>query len=484
MLLSELIQGVDYAGVTGDTAVDVTSIVLDSRKVTKGALFAALRGFAVDGNLFAPDAVRKGAVAVLTDGTLDISGATVVRVPDARRVMALLADRFYGSPQESLVMTGVTGTNGKTTTTYMVKSIFEAGGMGCGVIGTIKHIVGKRNIQSLNTTPEAPDIHAMLADMVAAKQTACAMEVSSHSLSLSRVSGIRFRAAAFTNLTRDHLDFHSDFQSYLDAKSILFANLSGDATAVINRDDPSADHIIAISKNANVITFGESEKSDIRPVFMKLGPKETNLILALPGGEISIILPIPGRFNVSNAMAAAGIGLASGLPAEIVARGLETVKTVRGRYEIVDEGQPFVVIVDYAHTPDALERILSSAREITAGRLISIFGCGGDRDRGKRPMMGGISTRIADISVVTSDNPRTEDPIAIIDDIIPGIDAGASYEIVPDREEAIGRALALAKPGDTVVIAGKGHEDYQIVGTEKRHFDDAEIARRFLRGLR
>lgn len=481
MKLGELIQGIDTIHVTGDAMTEVASITVDSRKVSKGSLFAAVRGFSVDGNIFIPDAVRKGASVIVTDAEADIQGAAVIRVHDARKAAAVIADRFYQSPQESLVMTGVTGTNGKTTTTYMVKSIFEAGGMGCGVIGTIKHIVGKRSVQSLNTTPEAADIHAYLAEMVSAGQTACVMEVSSHALSLSRVYGIRFRAAAYLNLTRDHLDFHGDFKSYLDAKSILFSSLSGDATAVINRDDPYADHIIHISKNANIMTFGESAGTDIRPESMRLGPKGSDITLATPSGTIHILLPIPGRYNVWNAMAATGIGLASGLPLDVVARGLEAVETVKGRYEIVDEGQPFTVIVDYAHTPDALERVLTSAREITTGRVISVFGCGGDRDKGKRPMMGGISSRIADISVVTSDNPRTEDPNAIIKDIIEGIAPDSTYEIHADREEAIERALSLARPDDTVVIAGKGHEDYQIIGTERRHFDDAETVRRIVR---
>jgi len=484
MKLQDLIRGVDTAGVLGEADVDIAAITCDSRKASPGTLFIAVRGFTSDGNAFIPDAVGKGAVAVVTDEEPQSPRVPTVVVADARKAMALIADRFYNSPQNELIMTGVTGTNGKTTTTYMVKSVFEAGGMGCGVIGTIKHVVGDRVVESINTTPEAPDIHSFLADMVRSGQSACAMEVSSHALALSRVYGIRFRAAAFLNITRDHLDFHGDFRTYLDSKGIIFTQLSGDATAVINRDDPHAGHFITLSRDANLLTFGEHESSDIRLMEVRLEASRSFVTVTTPAGLIRYTLPVPGRFNVFNSLAAVGIARACGYPDEVIVRGLETVEPVRGRYEIVDEGQDYTVIVDYAHTPDALERILGAAREVTKGRLISVFGCGGDRDRGKRPLMGTISERIADLSIVTSDNPRTEDPDAIIEDILKGFDSLASCETIPDREKAIERAIERASAGDTVVIAGKGHEEYQIVGTEKRHFDDAETARRLIRAKR
>jgi UDP-N-acetylmuramoyl-L-alanyl-D-glutamate--2,6-diaminopimelate ligase len=294
------------------------------------------------------------------------------------------------------------------------------------------------------------------------------------------VYGIRFRAAAFTNLTRDHLDFHGDFKAYLDAKSILFSGLSGDSTAVVNADDPVAGHIVNVSRGSNILTFGFEGERSIKPVSMELGAVGTRVVLATPSGRISFDLNLPGRYNVANAMTATGIALACGFPGEVVAQGLSALKSVPGRFQTVDAGQDFTVIVDYAHAPDALERVLLAAREIARGRIISVFGCGGDRDRGKRPMMGGISTRIADFTVVTSDNPRTEDPLAIIDEILTGIDDRSRCETIPDREAAIRRALEIARPGDVVVIAGKGHEDYQILGTKKIHFDDAETARRIL----
>lgn len=480
MKLRDLTSELRKAEIYGAGDPDIGAIIYDSRLVKPGSLFMAVQGFAVDGNLFVSDAVSKGAVAVLTDKPGLTAPVPVVQVNDARRAMAIIADRFYGSPQKSLIMTGITGTNGKTTTSYMVRAIFEAGLLDCGLIGTIKHIVSGREVTALNTTPEAPDIHAMLAEMAANGQTACVMEVSSHALALTRVAGIEFRAAAFTNLTRDHLDFHHTFEEYLDAKSRLFVNLAGDATAVVNRDDPYADHIIRAAQPSAVMTYG-FEDGDIRVVECSLAPDKTDIVLETPAGLIETCLNIPGRYNVANAMAAAGVAVSCGLPCDVVSRGLAELNTVPGRFETVNEGQDFTVVVDYAHAPDALERILTSVREVTRGRLISVFGCGGDRDRGKRPLMGEISARLADVSIVTSDNPRTEDPRAIIDDILAGVPDTADYVVIPDRKQAIKKAIEMSETDDSVVIAGKGHEDYQIIGKEKRHFDDAETARRFIR---
>lgn len=484
MDLEQLASGIPGARIVGDSAVNIRSIEYDSRKVKSGTLFLAVRGFKSDGNAYIAQALQKGAAAVLTDEQSVECSVPVVHVADSRKAMALVADRFNGSPQSSLVMTAVTGTNGKTTTSYLVKSIFEAGGMGCGLIGTIRHIVGNETIQSNNTTPEAPDIHSFLSRMAAEKQSACVMEVSSHALVLSRVYGIRFRAAAFTNLTRDHLDFHGDFNAYLGAKSLLFSNLSGDSTAVINGDDPVAGHMRSVSRGGRILAFGFGDTNDLRPENLEMDARGSRFRIRSPFGMIPISLSLPGRFNVMNALTAAGIALGCGIPLDIISSGLASVRAVEGRFQTVDAGQDFAVIVDYAHTPDALERILSSVREITRGRVISVFGCGGDRDRGKRPLMGGISTRLADHTVITSDNPRTEDPLAIIAEITAGVDSENNFEVVHDRESAIRRALELAKPGDSVVIAGKGHEDYQIIGTTKIHFDDAETARRILEDAR
>ncbi len=480
MTLDELIKPVTATVVHGAPDREITAIACDSRQVTPGSLFFAVRGFTSDGARYIPQAIDKGAVAIVTEEPRAIDGVTVVGVKDIRKAMALIADRFYGEPQRQLIMTGVTGTNGKTTTTYLIRSIFRAGGLDCGIIGTINHLVGGETIRSKNTTPESVDIHAFLARMVAARQGACAMEVSSHALALSRVYGIRFRAAAFLNLSRDHLDFHGDLNAYLEAKSLLFTGLSGDGTAVINADDSAAPHIAEVARDARILRFGTYADFDIHPISVAYGPRSTAVTLATPEGEISFDLSLPGAFNVTNAMAATGIALGCGLRLEVIARGLAAAEPVRGRYQLVEAGQPFVVVVDYAHTPDALERVLATARSLTEGKIIAVFGCGGDRDRGKRPVMGGIGTRLADIAIITSDNPRTEDPSAIIDDILAGVERGTGYEVEPDREKAITRALELAHPGDTVVIAGKGHEDYQIIGTRTIHFDDAETARRIL----
>jgi len=484
MKLDELIHPLDRVEKSGDLSAEVTSLEFDSRKVKPGSLFFAVQGFTSDGNEFIQEAAGKGAVAVVTSKPGTTSGIPVILVPDVRKAMAIIADRFYGSPQNSLVMAAVTGTNGKTTISYMVKSIFEAHGVGCGLIGTISHIVGSELIESVNTTPESTDIHHYLSMMVKAKQSACIMEASSHALVLSRIYGIQFRAVAFTNITREHLDFHGTFHEYLNAKSILFSNLSGDSTAVINLDDPYADHIISVSRGGTIVTHGYNKGCDIHPLSYDLEASGSQVVLSTPSGDMEFRLAMPGKFNISNAMAATGIGLACGLTPSAIARGLESLKSVRGRYEIIDEGQNFTVIVDYAHTPDALEKILTSVREITKGQVISVFGCGGDRDRGKRPMMGEISTRLADYTIVTSDNPRTEVPEIIIEDILKGIPEGANIKRITDREEAIREALEKAVYSDSVVIAGKGHEDYQIIGHKKYHFDDAESVRRLIKAMK
>ncbi len=481
MRLDDLIRGFKIVDTAGDLSANIASVEYDSRKVKAGSLFIAVRGFTTDGNRYIADVVRKGAAGIVTDVPGTTADTAVITVADARKAMAVIADTFYGSPQNSLVMTAVTGTNGKTTVTYMIKAMFEAAGIGCGVIGTIAHVIGNERIESINTTPESADIHAMLSKILNAGQHACAMEVSSHAITLSRVHGIQFRAAAFTNITREHLDFHGDFNKYLDAKSRLFGTLPGDATAVVNTDDPNAGHVINVSRGSNIVTFGFDPESDIHPESYDMAPHGSAVVLSTPAGRMDLTVPMPGKFNISNMMAAAGIGLACGIRPDQIVDGIEGMKPVRGRFERIDEGQDFSVIVDYAHTPDALENILKSAREITEGRLISVFGCGGDRDKGKRPVMGEISTRLADYTFITSDNPRTEDPDDIIADILKGVSGDSKFTAVVERETAITRAVFLAQAGDTIVIAGKGHEDYQIVGTEKRHFDDAEVVRDAIR---
>ena len=484
MKLNDLISGLDKIEIIGNVSSEIDAIEYDSRKVKSGSLFIAIQGITVDGNTFIKEAVKRGAAGIITDRPESRANIPTIIVPDARKAMAVIADKFYGSPQNSLVMTAVTGTNGKTTVAYMVKSIFDASGVGCGLIGTIEHLIGEKTIESVNTTPESRDIHSLLSEIIEANQHACIIEVSSHALALSRVHGIQFRTVAFTNISRDHLDFHGSVKEYLDAKSLLFSNLSGDSAAVVNMDDPAAEHIINVSRGGKVVTFGFNEDCDIHPVFFELETRGSRVVMSTPSGDMEFTLPMPGKFNISNAMAAIGIGLTCGLPPDAITHGLEILKSVRGRYEIIDEGQDFTVIIDYAHTPDALENILSSAREITKGHLISVFGCGGDRDKGKRPEMGEISTRIADYTIITSDNPRTEKPEDIISDIMKGVKEMAVFKTFVDREEGILEALKIAGPDDTIVIAGKGHEDYQIIGDEKKYFDDSETVRRLIKAIK
>jgi UDP-N-acetylmuramoyl-L-alanyl-D-glutamate--2,6-diaminopimelate ligase len=456
----------------------------------------AVRGFHSDGHQFISQALKQGAVAVVAEqkSVTAAGGAPLITVKDSRKALALLADAFYGHPSQRLKLVGVTGTNGKTTTTYLVKSIVEDAGGTAGLIGTIDYRVGGRIYPAPNTTPESLDLQRLLAEMTNLGADTCIMEVSSHALALGRTEGCRFAVAAFTNLTQDHLDFHETMESYFDAKLLLFKGLDRGAVAVINRDDARATDIIGATK-AKVITTGLSRQADVRPEgTVRHGIHGLAFDIATPSGTMAVESPLVGRHNVYNILTAVAIGTALGFRTDVIARGIRTMKAVPGRMEKVAEGMPFGVIVDYAHTEDALERLLEAVREIAAGRVITVFGCGGDRDRTKRPKMGGAAAKGSDVVIVTSDNPRTEDPLAIIGEIEGGMvssgtkiaaldkagkdSAGRTpYLVIPDRREAISAAIGIAKPGDVVVLAGKGHEDYQIIGEKKLHFDDREVAR-------
>ena len=473
----------------------VTDLVQDSRKASPGAVFVAVRGFHSDGHQFIPQAVRQGAAAVVAEEQARVeafSDTPIIRVPDSRRALAQLAVRFYEYPSRRLALVGITGTNGKTTTSYLVRSIIEAAGHTAGLIGTIDYRIGKTVYPAPNTTPDALDLQRLLAEMAWRGARYCVMEVSSHALALGRTDGCEFRAAAFTNLTQDHLDFHETMEAYFRAKLLLFSGLAPDAVAIVNKDDVRAGDIIANTR-ARVVTFGLSEQADIRPA----GPVDQGLgglafTVSAPAGAINIESPLVGRHNIYNILTAVGMGLALGFSRDAVAAGISTMKAVPGRMEKVDAGQPFGVLVDYAHTEDALIRLLEAVREVAAKRVITVFGCGGDRDRTKRPKMGTAAVRGSDIAIVTSDNPRTEDAQAIIAEIETGMGSGRKvsgfgeitaqggptpYLVIPDRAEAIETAVSFAEPGDVVVIAGKGHEDYQIVGSTKHRFDDREQAR-------
>jgi UDP-N-acetylmuramoyl-L-alanyl-D-glutamate--2,6-diaminopimelate ligase len=478
---------------------EVSAIVHDSRKVKPGSLFVAVRGFNSDGHRFIPQAAAQGAVAIVAEAVNRSASAETPQliVDDSRKAMALLADRFYGHPSGKLRLIGVTGTNGKTTTSYLVKSIIEAAGRTAGLIGTIEYRIGDRVYPAPNTTPESLDLQQLLAEMAAAGATHCVMEVSSHALELGRTLGCTFAAAAFTNLTQDHLDFHASMEAYFEAKLKLFTGLPETAYAVVNLDDGRAADIIKATR-ASVITTGMTDRAAIHPKGkIDHGIHGLDLTVETPAGPFPVRSPLVGRHNIYNILTAIGIGTALGIGQEVIVRGIADMKAVPGRMEKVEEGQPYGVVVDYAHTEDALMRLLEAVREIAPNRVITLFGCGGDRDRTKRPRMGAAALQGSDLVIVTSDNPRTEDGLSIIAKIESGMTGGikrtreqlaamgpgarAGYTVVPDRREAITLAVRIAQPGDVVVLAGKGHEDYQIIGRTKHHFDDREVAREEIR---
>lgn len=444
---------------TGPAGVEVSDLALDHRVVSDGTLFFCVPGFTRDGHDFAPEAVARGAAALVVQRPLGLEVPEVV-VEDVRRTMAGVAARFAGDPTAALRVVGITGTNGKTTTAFLVRGLLETAGVACGLLGTIKSVVGGEEAEVRHTTPEAIDLQRLFAAMVAAGDEACAMEVSSHALELGRADAIHWAAAVFTNLTQDHLDFHPDMEAYFQAKRRLLIACEG--PRIINVDDPYGRRLSA--EFADAITYGL-----VAPA--RHGPER------LAGAR----LPLPGRFNQLNALAALAVVEALGV--ELPAGALERLAPVPGRFEPVDEGQTFTVVVDYAHTPDSLDNVLRAARELAGdgARVLCVFGCGGDRDRGKRPLMGEIAGRLADVPIVTSDNPRSEDPEAILDAIEAGME-GVLHERHVDRRVAIERAVALAEPGDVVVVAGKGHElGQEFADGRKEPFDDRVVAAQALR---
>ena len=462
----------------------IGGIEYDSRRVKTGDLFVAIRGRRADGTPFdgheyVRSAVDRGAYAVVLEQDVE-APATRIVVPDSRKAMARLASRFYGDPVERLKIVGITGTNGKTTVSYLIRALFERAGLRSGLIGTLGYLVGTKRRDAPFTTPESVELHRTLSDMVRAGQEAVVMEVSSHALALDRVYGVPFSGAVFTNLSRDHLDFHRTQEAYLSAKARLFEELDAHSWAVINADDPAGRTLMERTR-ASVLTYGLSDEADVRAGTPRLTARGIDLTVDTPDGAFEVSLKLRGRFNVYNALAAVATGVACGMDRAVIQEGVGSVEGVPGRFEAVDAGQDFLVLVDYAHTPDALERVLSAARELTQGRLIVVFGCGGDRDRGKRPEMGAVADRLADFSVVTSDNPRTEDPDAIIRQIGAGMSPDGARTVLADRKRAISEALRDARSGDVVVIAGKGHEAVQILGTRRVPFDDREVVRELLK---
>ncbi len=456
-------------------SAEIRELAYSSAAVTPGALFFCVRGFHADGHAFAPDAVARGAAALVCERPLEL-GLPEVVVPDARAAMGPAAARFYGDPTAELAVVGITGTNGKTTTAYLVRAILEAAGRPAGLLGTVASVVGGREEPVERTTPEAIDLQRLFRRMLDAGDRACVMEVSSHALSLGRAEGIAFVVRVFTNLTQDHLDFHPTMEDYYLAKRRLF---DGAGPAIVNADDAYGRRLAA-EIGASSVTYAIDAPAQVRAHDVSFGASGARFRCETPVGEVEIATRLPGRFNVQNALAAAAAALALGIEPRHVAEGLAAAGRVPGRFEPVDEGQGFAVLVDYAHTPDSLENVLHAARQITDGRLHVVFGAGGDRDRSKRPLMGAVARELADRVIVTSDNPRSEDPDAIVEEILTGAGPGVDREL--DRRTAIRRALEGAEPGDIVVVAGKGHEQGQeFAGGRKEPFDDVEVVRALLR---
>lgn len=475
MKLQDLLKGVAVLESTAAPDTEINEVRYDSRAVQPGDLFVAIRGYATDGHQYIGKALEQGAAAIVCEEAP--AGAPTVVVENARRALAEIAANRFGHPADSMVMLGVTGTNGKTTTTYLVKHMLEDAGHKVGLIGTNQNLIGDEVVETERTTPESYELHALFARMRDAGCTHVIMEVSSHSLVLDRVHGIHFAVGAFTNLTQDHLDFHKTMEEYRKAKALLFTISD---KGVINLDDPAAKAMLADAK-CPCLTFScEKDAADLTAKNLKLHADGVEFVAATKGDLARVKLPIPGHFSAENALTALGIVLQLGMPLADAAKSLATATGVKGRVEVVPTDTDYTVLIDYAHSPDGVENVLRAVRGFAKGRVVALFGCGGDRDRTKRPKMGKIAADLADFCIVTSDNPRTEDPKAIIDDILEGMKGTKTpMQVIVDRPEAIHWALAHAKKDDIIVLMGKGHETYQEVNHVKHHMDEREIVRDF-----
>ena len=472
MKLKELLKDIRVLEMHADPEMEIGHVAYDSRKVTEGGMFVAIAGFASDGNRFIPMAMSKGAAVVVT-AKRPVQDIPYVLVENDRLALALIGTNFYGHPAESMTVIGITGTNGKTSVTLLLKQVLETVlSAKVGLIGTLGATVGDEHIHSERTTPESFELQGLFAQMRDAGCTHVVMEVSSHALTLDRVGGMHFDVAAFTNLTEDHLDFHKTMDAYCDAKAMLFGRCG---KAVINADDSYAYRMLEQAK-CPVITFSAKGEGSLNAKNLDLHAEGIHFTAAMVDREVDVSLPIPGKFTVYNAMTVMGIAYSLGISLEKSAEALAKAKGVKGRIEVVPTpGKDYSVLIDYAHTPDGLENVLSSVRDFCKGRLISVFGCGGDRDPIKRPIMGKIGVELADFAIITSDNPRTEDPLAIIDDIVKGVDDSMGpYVVVPERRTAIRYAMDIAQKDDIIVLAGKGHETYQEIHGVKYHLDERE----------
>jgi UDP-N-acetylmuramoyl-L-alanyl-D-glutamate--2,6-diaminopimelate ligase len=486
-MLDELVAGLRYEVLQGSTACSLSGITSDSRKVKPGWAFVAIPGAKADGHTFIAKALAQGATVLVVDRELDLNPATPVtclRVADTRHAIAHLAAAFFGHPSRQLRLIGVTGTNGKTTSTYLLEAVLQAHGLTPGVIGTVTYRYAGQEQPADQTTPAAEDIQRMLRKMADAGVSHCAMEVSSHSLVQHRVEGCQFAAALFTNLTQDHLDYHEDMSAYYAAKARLFT-IYQPGLAVLNGDDAAGKKLVH-ETHAPVITYGFSPTSDVGVEHLEMNARGIGLTVRIERQHVTIHSRLVGRHNVYNILGVLAMAKGLGLDIGLTIQGIERLPTVPGRFERVDAGQPFTVLVDYAHTDDALRNVLLAARGLSTGQIIVVFGAGGDRDRGKRARMGRVTAQHADLAIITSDNPRTEAPMAIIRAIEAGfreIGGASQYRVIEDRARAIHEAIGRARPGDVVVIAGKGHETYQLIGDQRLSFDDRQIAAQVLQAL-
>ncbi len=484
--LRALLKGVEVRSGLPAGELRIAQVANDSRKVKAGALFVAVEGLATDGNLFAKDAVSRGAVAVLSQSPAPADWPQEiawVRVSEGRKALAIAAANFFAEPAKALKLVGVTGTNGKTTTTSLIDSILRASGAKTGLFGTIAYHTPAGDHPAPNTTPESLDLQGFFAEIRDSGGTYATLEASSHALAMDRLWGCHFAVAVFSNLTRDHIDYHQTFDQYFAAKKRLFEGTGAGRpdVAVVNTDDEWGRKLPGLA--SKTLTYGLQNGADLKAKKFQLSFSGLNFTAQTPNGPIQVESRLVGRINVYNILAALGAGIGLGLSTEVMEAGIRNLQAVAGRFERVDLGQPFLVVVDYAHTDDALENLIRTARELNSkGRIITVFGCGGSRDRMKRPIMGETSGRLSDLSILTSDNPRQEDPLKIISDIVVGMQKSAGkYMIEPDRRKAIGLAIEEAREGDIVLLAGKGHEDYQIFSDRTIPFDDREVARKALR---
>lgn len=479
MKLKELLTGLEILSANVDLETEIAQVCYDSREVKPGDLFVALSGYAADGHRFIPQAMASGAAAVLCQTAPEGGEIPYVQTADSRRALAAVGANFFGHPADGMTMVGVTGTNGKTTSTYLLKAILEARGEKVGLIGTNQNMIGEEVLPTERTTPESFELQKLFARMRDAGCTYVVMEVSSHALFLDRVYGVRYKVGVFTNLTQDHLDFHKTMEDYCDAKAILFRNCE---TGVVNAADPWTPRLLK-DATCKVVSFSSTGGADLRAEDAVLAADHVAFTAVHGEERVPVRVNIPGHFMIDNALGVLGAALALGIPLEESAAVLARVPHVKGRVEVAPTpGKDYTVLIDYAHSPDSLVNVLTTVKGFAKGRTVALFGCGGDRDRAKRPKMGRAAAEIADFVIVTTDNPRTERPADIIADILPGLEGlGTPYEVIEDRVEAIHWALDHARAGDVVVLCGKGHETYQEVGHEKRHMDEREIVADWLK---